>query len=84
MTVKNVYPIQFEELRCLIKYCLSESELQDVGIDTSAWNEEDWRLWGIGCIEDDLVIKSFEGYDFTCDDFFRTAGNYEEYPDIED
>lgn len=82
MNVRNLYPCQFEELRDKIWYSLSSDDLENVGADTSNWLAIDWVTWyNSKPISDELVIKSFDGYDFTCDDFFCTAMKYDEYPD---
>lgn len=83
MNVKNLYPCQLEELRNKIDFADTVEHLNDVGADTSRWTDGDFRNWICGEIPDALVIKSFEGYDFHCDDFFCTAGKYDEYPDRE-
>lgn len=84
MKVTNLYPCQFEELRNKIDFADTVEHLEDVGADITRWNDADYHDWIIGNIPDDLVTKSFEGYDFVCDDFFCTAGQYEEYPDRKD
>lgn len=85
MNVRNLYPCQFEELREEIFYSLTSEHLEDVGADTSKWLAADWAEWYNGRpISDELVVKSFDGYDFHCDDFFCTSGKYDKYPDRED
>lgn len=85
MNVRNLYPCQFEELRHKIDLSISSEDLESLGADTSNWLAADWVTWFNGRnIHDELVIKSFDGYDFHCDDFFCTAGKYDEYPDRED
>lgn len=83
MKVTELYPCQFEELRNKIDFADTKEHLEDIGADTTRWNDADHHNWIIGEIPDELVIKSFEGYDFVCDDFFCTAGKYDEYPDRE-
>lgn len=84
MNVRNLYPCQFEELREKLELTYSEDELRDIGADIDYWDNIDWNNWDCGNIPNELVIKSFDGYDFHCDDFFCTAGEYDEYPDREE
>ena len=84
MTVKNLYKEQFEELREKLEFAYDEESLEDVGAFIEGWNEHDVEEWLENRISDDLVIKSFEGYSFGIDDFWCTAGRYDEYPDKED
>lgn len=84
MNVRNLYPCQFEELREKIRFADTLEHLQDVGVCIDNWTDEDNRHWILDEIPDELVIKSFDGYDFHCDDFFSTAGQYDEYPDRKD
>jgi len=84
MTVKNLYKEQFEELREKLEFAYDEESLENVGAFTEGWNEHDVEEWLENRISDELVIKSFEGYSFGCDDFWCTAGRYDEYPDKED
>ena len=85
MNVRNLYPCQFEELREKINYALTIEELElSAGACICEWNDDDYRHWIVGEISDELVIKSFNIYDFGCDDFFCTAMKYDEYPDREE
>ena len=84
MTVKNLYKEQFEELRGKLEFACNSEDLEAVGAITEDWNDNDIQNWIDDNITDELVIKSFDIYNFTCDDFFSTAGMYDEYPDKED
>lgn len=84
MNVKNLYPCQFEELREKLDFADTVEHLEDVGACIDGWTDEDYRQWITSEISDELVIKSFDIYDFTCDDFFCTAMKYDEYPDREE
>lgn len=83
MNVKDLYPCQFEELREKLNFANTKEDLESVGVCTEEWDEGDRDNWNEGIVTDDLVIKSFFLYDFHCDDFFCTAGKYDEYPDRE-
>ena len=85
MKVTELYPCQFEELREKLDFADTIEHLQDVGACIDDWTDEDYHNWTVSEIPDELVVKSFDMYDFGCDDFFFcTAGQYEEYPDRED
>lgn len=84
MTVQNLYKEQFEELRKKLVFTYDVDDLESVGAFVETWTENDWENWSNNNITDDLVIKSFDGYCFGIDDFWCTAGKYEEYPDKED
>ena len=84
MNVRNLYPCQFEELREKLDFADTVEHLEDVGACISEWTDEDYRQWITSEISDELVIKSFDVYDFGCDDFFCTAMKYDEYPDREE
>lgn len=81
MTVRNLYPEQFEELREKLYFAMTESDLEDIGANTDTWQPIDFEDWNCYNITDELVIKSFDCYDFGIDDFFCTAMKYDEYPD---
>ena len=83
MTVQNLYTEQFEELREKLEWSYTSDDLEAVGAFTEEWTPEDVNNWCEGNITDELVIKSFDGYCFVCDDFFCTAGQYDKYPDKE-
>ena len=89
MTVQNLYEEQFEELRYKLIFCYSADDLEATGANIDEWTDEDWSKWANASvcdplrITDELVIKSFDGYDFGIDDFFCTAGQYDKYPDKE-
>lgn len=84
MNVRNLYPCQFEELREKLDFADTIEHLEDVGAIIDGWTDEDHRQWITSEISDELVVKSFDGYDFHCDDFFCTAMKYDEYPDREE
>ena len=84
MTVKNLYKEQFEELREKLEFAYDDESLEAVGAITEDWNYDDIQNWIDNNITDELVIKSFEIYSFSCDDFWSTAGKYDEYPDKEE
>lgn len=84
MNIRNLYPCQFEELRNKLDFAYTVSDLENVGAHIDRWTDDDYRQWITSEISDALVIKSFDGYDFYCDDFFCTARQYDEYPDRED
>ena len=84
MTVQNLYEEQFEELREKLVFTYDVDDLESVGAFVETWTENDWENQSNNNITDDLVIKSFDGYFFGIDDFWCTAGKYEEYPDKED
>jgi len=83
MNVRNLYACQFEELREKLDFADTVEHLEDVGAHIDGWTDNDYYQWTTSTISDALVIKSFDGYDFTCDDFFCTAGQYDEFPDRE-
>lgn len=84
MTVQNLYKEQFEELREMIYWTYYREDLENIGANTEDWTKEECEIWNQNKeITDNMVVKAFGGYDFTCDDFFSTAGKYEEYPDKE-
>ncbi len=84
MTVKNLYKEQFEELREKLEFAYDNESLEAVGAITEDWNDNDIQNWIDDNITDELVIKSFDIYNFVCDDFFSTAGQYDKYPDKEE
>ena len=81
MTVKNLYPEQFEELRSKLFFTYNEDDLDCIGAITDTWTDEEWENWSNGVITDDMTVKAFDVYDFGCDDSFCTAMMYEEFPD---
>lgn len=81
MDVRNLYKEQFEELREKLNFCDCAPDFEAIGADYSAWDFEDIIAWITDDITDDMVIKAFENYSFTCDDFFSTAGKYDLFPD---
>lgn len=81
MTVQNLYTEQFEELREKLNLCGCVPDFEAIGADYSAWDFEEIIEWYNDNVTDNMVIKAFKGYDFTCDDFVCTAGQYDKYPD---
>lgn len=84
MNVRNLYPEQFEELRELLIFEPSYSHLAETLCICDDWTDEDRENWAAGKVTDELVIKSFDGICFVCDDFGCTAFQYDKYPDKED
>lgn len=73
MNIKELRAEQFEELREKLAFCYKTEELEAVGANHEIWTNQDIEDWINNDITDELVIKSFEHYDFVEDDFFCTA-----------
>lgn len=81
MNVYELYRIQLEELQERVNMCYSVNDLDAVGVNTEDMDPEEIENILNSNVELDVICKLFNGYEFGCDDFFSTAGKYEEYPE---
>lgn len=81
MNVKNLYPEQFEELRWNLIMSGTLDDIDHLLGNVDEWTDEEVEKWYNGEVTDEMVIKTFAPYDFVCDDFGCTAGQYDKYPD---
>ena len=84
MNIYHLYENQFDELKERLSFTYCPADLEAIGADVTDWSADDWNNWSNDNITDIMVIKAFSVYDFTCDDFFTTAGMYTEYPETDD
>lgn len=81
MKVNNLYDIQKEELIEKLNFCNTYTDIEEVCGGLPDWTFEEVVNWQNDVITDEMLEKAFGWCDFTCDDFFCTAGKYDEYPD---
>ena len=81
MKVSNLYDIQKEELIEKLCFCNTSTDVEEVCFGLPDWTFAEVVNWQGDVITDEMLEKAFGWCDFTCDDFFCTAGKYDEYPD---